>query len=280
MDKKIPIYSALRVISTNKHGSSRPAVIETDAGYFFTKLRGAAQGTSALIAEIIVAELAEALGLWVPSRVLIAIDSSLKSECREDEFMDLLAASHGISLGFQYLEGARDIRASEIEEIDADFASQVLWLDTLVMNVDRTIRNPNLIRWQDKLWVIDHGAALPFQYNWSTVMEDSPRRMPYAINHHIFWNKAHDLDIWDDELAAKVSANLLQEAVAQIPDCFLRPLLESGASAERIERRRQAYAAFLWKRLKPPRPFMEMWLANKMLQQQSKDASSIILSKQ
>ena len=267
VDKTIPIYSALRVISANKHGSSRPAVIETTAGYFFTKLRGAAQGTSALIAEIIVAELAEALGLWVPSRVLIAIDSTLKSEYRDDEFMDCLAVSHGISLGFQYLEGARDIRPGEIEAIDEDFACQVLWLDTLVMNVDRTARNPNLIRWQDKLWVIDHGAALPFQYNWSAVMENSPRSMPYAMNRHVFWNKAQNLDIWDNELAAKLSRSILQNAVAKIPDCFLKPLMEQGVSAQKIERRRQAYAAFLWKRLKSPRPFIKMWLANKMLQQ-------------
>ena len=67
---------------------------------------------------MIVAALAEAMGLWVPSRVLIVIDAALKSEDREDELMDLLAASQGVNLGFQYLTGARDIRPDQIEAVD------------------------------------------------------------------------------------------------------------------------------------------------------------------
>ena len=114
----LPTYSALRVVSAEKCGSSRPVVVEMDAGYFLTKLRGAAQGTAALVAEVIVAALAEAMGLWVPSRVLIVIDAALKSEDREDELMDLLAASQGVNLGFQYLKGARDIRPDQIEAVD------------------------------------------------------------------------------------------------------------------------------------------------------------------
>lgn len=265
MPQGIPIYSALRVISASKSGSSRPAVIDTEAGYFFTKLRGAAQGVAALVAEIVVAALAEALGLWVPSRILVAISPATETAEREDEFLDLLAASHGLNLGFQYLPGASDIRPDEVEAIDANLASQVLWLDALVMNVDRTRRNPNLMRWQNQLWMIDHGAALPFQYNWSTVTEDSPRSTEYAIQHHIFWHQARHLDTWDKVLAAQLSRALLQDVVAQIPDCFLRPLLHPGASAVKVEHRRQAYAAFLWKRLKPPRPFMARWLAHQQI---------------
>ena len=263
MGNAIPTYVARRLISAKRAGSSCPVLIETEAGYFVTKLRGAAQGTSALIAEILVAALAEALGLWVPSRVLIAIEAGLKCETREDELMDLIAASHGLNLGFQYLEGARDIRAHDIDTLDETFATQVLWLDSLVMNIDRTALNPNLMRWQNKLWVIDHGAALPFQYNWAVVQESSPRSMTYAMDRHLFWHQVRHLDRWDVELASRVSAAVLQDGVAQIPDCFLRPLLNSTASAQQIERRRQAYAAFLWKRLKSPRPFVVRWLAHK-----------------
>lgn len=257
MGERIPIYSALRVVSSNKRGSSRPVVIETEAGYFFTKLRGAAQGPAALVAEILVGALAEALGLWIPSRVLILLDAETPSEDQEDELLDLLAASRGLNLGFQYLPGARDIRPHEIEAIDEEFACQVLWLDALVMNVDRTPRNPNILRWQNKLWVIDHGAALPFQYDWSAVIEASPRSESYAMSRHIFGEKTHYLAVWDEALAARLSAEVLQDVVAQIPDCFLQPLLGPRVSPAKIERRRQAYAAFLWKRLKFPRPFIK-----------------------
>ncbi len=262
MDGALPIYKASRVISAKKCGSSRPVIVETDAGYFFTKLSGAAQGTSPLVAEIIVARLAEALGLWVPAQALIAIDAATPSADREDEFLDLLAASSGINLGFQYLHEARDLRPQEVAAIDDDLACQVLWLDSLVMNVDRTANNPNLMLSQGKLWLIDHGAALPFQYNWATVVEASPRMATYAMHRHIFWDKAQNLEKWDDQLAASLATEVLQDAVKKIPTCFLQPLLNSAPSTQKIERRRQAYAAFLWKRLKFPRPFMDMWRAN------------------
>ena len=251
-----PIYLAHSIVSADRGGSSRPVVIETDAGYFFTKLRGAAQGTAALVAEIIAAGLAEALGLWVPSRVLIAMEPTITGDVHEDELMDLLSASYGLNLGFQYLYGARNICGDEIAAIDEEFACKVLWLDALVMNVDRTAHNSNLMRSQDKLWVIDHGAALPFQYNWSAIVEQSPRRATYAMHRHIFGNRVRALDRWDHKLAAMLSRAVLQTVVSQVPDCFLAPLMPPGASTKSIDRRRQAYVAYLWKRLKFPRPFM------------------------
>ncbi len=134
-----------------------------------------------------------------------------------------------------------------------------LKLDALVMNVDRTVRNPNLMHWQNKLWVIDHGAALPFQYDWPAVVEKSPRNPDYAMERHIFWHQAHRLDELDEVLTAKLSRAVLQDAIAQVPNCLLLPLLQPQASVAAIDRRRQAYAAFLWKRLKSPRPFMARW---------------------
>ncbi|MDB9524555.1 hypothetical protein PN498_01020 [Oscillatoria sp. CS-180] len=251
----LPVYTALRVVSADKRGSSRPVVIETKAGYFLTKLRGAAQGTPALIAEIVVASLAEALGLWVPCRSLILIDDTTQSDVHDDEFEDLFAASSGLNLGLQYLAGATDIRADEAEAIADEVACSILWLDAWVLNCDRTARNPNLMVHQDQLWLIDHGAALPFQYDWSKVSEASPRTTEYAVDRHIFGNRADNLLDWDNRLAARLSVENLQNTVAQIPEAFLKPLLP-GAPAAAIERRRQAYAAFLWKRLKFPRPFM------------------------
>lgn len=253
---QLPTYRAIRIVSAARCGSSRPIVVETEAGYFLTKLRGAAQGTAALVSEIVVAALAEALGFWVPSQVFISIDASTQNDINEDEFLDLLGASHGLNLGFQYLENARDLRPRDIESMDQELAGQVLWLDALVMNRDRTPSNPNLMVCQNRLWVIDHGAALPFQYHWSKVTEDVPRRLNYAMDRHLFWEKATTLQQWDSALAAKLSRDVIQNAVAHIPDCFLRPLCRPGAVAEQLERRRQAYGVFLWKRLKFPRPFV------------------------
>ena len=246
------VHRALRVLAGPRRGSSRPLVVETARGIFFTKLRGAAQGTAVLVAEIVVAELADALGLPVPRRALVFFDDALTSDDHDGELLDLLARSRGLNLGFRVLEGVREMRPEEIRDATEDFACPVLWLDALVMNRDRTPRNPNIVIAQGRPWLVDHGASLPFQYDWSTVTEDSPRA-PYSLEQHLFARFRNRLPSWDGRLARKLTREALRHALDQVPDDFLRSLLPAGAAASAVERRRRAYEAFLWKRLKAPR---------------------------
>lgn len=251
-------YRALRVVSSERRGSSRPIVVETEAGRYFTKLRGAAQSPAALVAEIIVAELAEALGLLVPDRSLIAIDDTMTCEDRDAELTDLLRASHGSSLGFRVIEGAKDLRAEHADRVSAETASKVVWLDGLVMNPDRTARNPNILLSRDEVWLIDHGATLRFQHKWSSVTEASPRRDDGPGVNHVLYSRATQVAAWDARLAASLDREVIRAAVAAVPDCFLSPLLTPPATPSLLARRREAYVAFLWKRLKPPRPFVTL----------------------
>ena len=122
-----------------------------------------------------------------------------------------------------------------------------------MLNPDRTPRNPNILVSRRQAWLVDHGAALPFHYNWRSVTEDSPRSTKYTLGSHLFAARAKQLHEWDARLAPRISREVLQHALASVPDDFLEPLLARGVS---VERRRRAYEAFLWKRLKSPRPFV------------------------
>jgi hypothetical protein len=225
---------------------------ETDGGLRFTKLRGAGHGTAALVAEMIVATLAEAIGLNVPARSLVQVDAGIESLDRDGELRALLDASAGVNLGFTYLESAHVLRPEEIPRVSRDDAAAIVWLDRFVMNPDRTDRNPNLML-SDKLWLVDHGAALGFQYSWSSVTESSPRR-PDVFEPHVLRDRVTDLAEWDAILAARMEREVIEHAVAEVPDSFLEPL--SGEGSEAIRRRRAAYSAFLWKRLKAPREWL------------------------
>src|SRR5262245_22712918 len=150
---------AHRVATGQRRGSSRPVVVETDDGPYLVKLTGAAQGAAALVAEVVVAELAEALGLRVPARAFVSLDADLECADRDPELLALLAASGGRNLGFRFLDGAREMRQDEAARAADDFACPVLWLDGLVMNADRTARNPNVVIWQAVPWLIDNGAS-------------------------------------------------------------------------------------------------------------------------
>ena len=231
-------------------------IVDTRAGARIVKLRGAAQGTAPLVAEVIVAELAEAAGLLVPPRSVVEIPAEIEAADWDDELADLLAASAGLNLGFDFLDGARELDAAEVARVEPETRAAILWLDRLVLNPDRTARNPNLLWWSDQLWLIDHGAALGFQYDWGRVSEDSPRQPGLGPEAHLFESvrSTDELLAADATLAPKLTRETVDQAVHAVPDSFLLPLV---GDASLVARRRAAYEAYLWQRLRAPRPFLE-----------------------
>jgi len=238
-----------RILARIRNASSSPVIAETEAGTYFVKLRGAAQGTLALVAEIIVAELGQAIGLNVPKRTLVTLDADTPSDDHNDELAQLLGFSQGLNLGFEHLQGARDLRPDETHLIDEATAAKIVWLDALTMNPDRTAKNTNILIHQRKPWIIDHGAALGFQYDWTRINEQTARR-PYAFERHLLINRAADIAA----VGTAITRDTIEAAVAAVPDDFLIPHLGQTP----IARRREAYAAVLWKRLKAPELFAQM----------------------
>jgi hypothetical protein len=257
----VRILDARRVLFADKRGSSWPVLVETDEGPLFTKLRGAAQGTGALVAEVIVAELAESLGMRVPQRSLVRLGAHIDSVDRNDELADLLRASTGINLGFAYLDGALNFSSAvDVDRVSAADAAAIVWLDGLAMNPDRTARNPNLLWWRDALWLIDHGAALGFQYALPEVDHAAARRSYLLREPHLLQSRISDLEAFDARLAERLSRDVVEKAVEEVPDEFLLPLLQEGSPAALAERR-AAYVDYLWRRLESPRPFLTLELA-------------------
>jgi hypothetical protein len=234
-------------------------LVDADDGPWFTKLRGAGQGTGPLVAEIVVASLAESIGLNVPARSLVRIEPSVESLDRDGELRSLLDASVGLNLGFVFLDGAREVTAERINMVSADDAAAIVWLDGLVMNPDRTARNPNLLWWRNRLWLIDHGASLGFQYQWSNVSEDSTGVPAPGVEPHLLRDRASDLAEWDEIFASRLTREVVEKAVEQVPDDFLEQLQTPRVAQDDeawVPRRRAAYVAFLWKRLKAPRAWV------------------------
>jgi hypothetical protein len=235
----LPRVDAQRVLRRERRGSSSPVVVATAHGPLFVKLHGASQGVPPLIAEVIVAALADRLGLAVPARTLVMLPADVESDDRNDELRDLLDASAGLNLGFALLEGARDLTPAEFTRVDLVTAARVLWLDMLVQNMDRTPHNPNVMVGGGVTWLIDHGACLPFQHDWARVTELHPRRV-YQVAGHVFGWAAPVFPDVHPELAAALPREALHDAAAQVPDVWL---------GDDPVRRRAAYAAYLWKRL-------------------------------
>src|SRR3954464_11692764 len=170
--------TATRYVTPLREGGSLPGIVEADDdGLYVLKFRGAGRGPRALAAEVVAGELARGLGLPVPELVLIELDPALGAAEPDPEIQELIAASAGINLGVGFLPGS--LPYNPTEPPDAALAADVVWLDALVTNVDRTPRNPNLLRWHGNLWLIDHGAAL-YAFHGSDPLTPAPCCLPPA----------------------------------------------------------------------------------------------------
>jgi hypothetical protein len=183
------------------------------------KFRGAGQGARVLVAEIVVGELARRLGLPVPELALIELDAALSSAEPDEEVQDLLRASAGLNLAMDYLPGSVTLDPS-VDPVDPALAARVLWLDAFVDNVDRTWRNPNLLLWHRRPWLIDHGAALWWHHTWRSREAAATRELRDA-EHHVLLGCAGPLDDADAALAPSVDDGLLRRVLDLVPDAWL-----------------------------------------------------------
>jgi hypothetical protein len=253
----LPTYTAVRYITPLREGGSLPAIVETDeGGMFATKFRGAGQGAKALIAELIVGGIATALGFDIPDVVLIDLDEAFGRSERDPEIQELLRASHGTNVGLRYLPGSLNYDPVALPDIDPVTAADIVWLDALTTNIDRTPRNPNMMIWEGKLWLIDHGAALYFHHNW-TGLDDARIMAPFPqIKDHVLLPAAGDILESDARLSPRVSDDLLKSIVDAIPDQLLMDCPPGTEPAfPTAEENRAAYRDYFARRLAEPRQF-------------------------
>jgi hypothetical protein len=253
---QLPVHTATRYVQPLREGGSLPAIVDTDAGLFVVKFRGAGQGPKALIAELIVGLFARRLGLPVPEPALIDIGSAFGRAEPDPEIQEILSRSHGINVGARYLDGAFNFDSFAAHElIDARFASDVVWFDAYTTNPDRTHRNPNILIWQRRPWLIDHGAAIYAHHSWSTV--DGERiRTPFPfIQDHVLLTRATDIEAADARMGSQVSLPVLDEILAAVPETLLLDPLIAGEFAS-AEQARARYSEYLIERLAEPRLFV------------------------
>ena len=215
----LPSVTATRYVTPLREGGSLPGLMEADdLGTYVVKWRAAGQGVNVLVAEVVCAELARALGLPVPALVTVDVAPELAVGEPDVEVQELLQRSAGRNLGLDFLPGALDFDAAA-GDVDAGLAGRVLWFDALVGNVDRSWRNPNLLFWHGRLQLIDHGAALTFHHNWPGAAAAVTR--PYDAASHALIECAPDVGAADAALGPLVTRTLLTDVLAQVPGEWL-----------------------------------------------------------
>jgi hypothetical protein len=253
----VPALRTVRVsryVTPLREGGSLPAIVEADDdGMYVLKFRGAGQGASALVAELVSGEIARALGLPVPELVFIELDADLARTEPDPEIHALIRASAGLNLALDYLPGS--VMFDPVaEKPGADLASRIVWFDAYVTNVDRTVRNTNMLMWHRRLWLIDHGATLYFHHSPGWPADRGRARDPFPlIRDHVLLRVARMVKEVDATMAGTLTADIVAGIVELIPDAWLNDDASEGEGATC----RAAYTQYLLDRLAAPRAFVE-----------------------
>ena len=227
-----------RYVTPLREGGSLPAIVEADDQFLYVlKFHGAGQGSKALIAELIGGEIARALGFRIPEIVFANLDVAFGRIEGDEEIQDLLKASVGLNLGLHYLSGAITFDPLATK-VNATLASQIVWLDSLLLNVDRTARNTNMLWWNKELWLIDHGASLYFHHSWQD-WQQAERPFP-KIKDHVMLPLASKLTEADAIFRLILTPEKIQSIVSLVPDEWL-----TDSAFETAEEHRKAYMQFL-----------------------------------
>ena len=244
MEPGLRTVNVTRYVTPLREGGSLPAIAEADDGFLYVlKFRGAGQGAKALVAELIGGEIARACGLKVPELVFANLDEAFGRTEPDEEIQDLLKASVGLNLALHYLSGAITFDPA-ITPLNATLASQIVWLDCLLTNVDRTPRNTNMLIWHRELWLIDHGAALYFHHSWHNWLEAAKK--PFLqVKDHVLLPRATQLTEVDEAFKQILTADRIRSIVELVPDEWLtgEPAFDTPAQY------REAYIEFLTTRL-------------------------------
>ncbi|PKH69159.1 aminotransferase class I and II [Flavobacterium sp. ALD4] len=241
-----------RYISPLREGGSLPALAEADDDFkYVLKFKGAGHGVKALIAELIGGEVARVLKLQIPELVYANLDEAFGRTEADEEIQDLLQGSQGLNLALHFLSGAINFDPV-VTVVDAKKASQILWLDAFITNVDRTFRNTNMLIWHKELWLIDHGASLYFHHSWTNWEKHA--QSPFAlIKDHVLLPQASMLQEADALFKTILTPETLRSIVNLIPEEWL-DWQDTDESPDTI---REVYLQFLSMRLNHSQIFIK-----------------------
>jgi hypothetical protein len=233
-----------RYITPLREGGSLPALAEADDDFkYVLKFKGNGHGVKALIAELIGGEIARALKLKIPELVFAQLDEAFGRTEADEEIQDLLQGSIGLNIAMHFLSGAITFDPA-VTKVDAKLASQIVWLDAFITNVDRTFKNTNMLIWYKELWLIDHGACLYFHHSWTNW--ETHAKSPFSlIKDHVLLSQAGLLDEVNKEFKTLLTEDILRTIVSLIPDEWLH----WDGMDETPEALRDVYVQFLLTRL-------------------------------
>lgn len=227
-----------------REGGSLPVLGEGDDGFMYAvKLGGGGHGAKALISEYLGGMIATAAGLAVPELVFAGVSEEFGRTEPDEEVRQLLQASTGTNLGLHFLRGAYAWDVA-VNRADPELASAIVWVDAFIANVDRTAKNTNMLLWNNRLWLIDHGSSFYFHHNWDGWERQALSPFAYVKDHALLQQASRMLEA-DSLMRQRITPAFLRALAASIPGEWLAKSFPGIAPTEQ----RKVYGEFMLRRL-------------------------------
>jgi len=150
----------MKIKSYIKRGNSFPVILEDNGIDYFVKLRAGMSGKYALVSEWIGNKIGNQLGIKTQTPIWINIDKEVGLENIYIEVRELIHKSIGLNIGFEYQEDAREFQISDLEKLDRKQVNEIFLFDIIMLNIDRTLTNTNLMWIKDEISSVDYESSL------------------------------------------------------------------------------------------------------------------------
>jgi len=232
----------MEVIGYKLGGNSFPLIVQEGTQKLLVKLRGGMSGPYALLSEWFGNALGEKLGLVTRPSRWIYLSDTLKYDTVYVEVRDLIEKSRGLNICFEYIEAAQDVSPADFELLDKPSFVTTYLFDVLMLNIDRTGANFNLLMDPEGQFIVsDFESSLLFNdlLNGSSLSKNE--RVLQCLKANVFYQRVNavDLEAFVNRLNA-IDFNLLLKDLP--PEALAGHAKE--ALLEALEKRQMAHWGF------------------------------------
>jgi hypothetical protein len=196
-------------------GNSFPIIIEDKGKNYFVKLQAGMSGKHALVSEWIGTQLGNQIGIPTQIPHWIELNSNVEMEAIHIEVRDLIGKSLGTNIGFPYLKEAKDVRKEDLESLEEEQRNEIFLFDLMMINIDRTPSNINLMDLEGKLLSVDYESSLLVQELIENKKYLEDERILKCFRHNPLYQEMSEETI--DRFIEKVKDLSVERILAEIP---------------------------------------------------------------
>lgn len=210
----------MEVIDYKMGGNSCPVIVADGLQKFFVKLRAGMSGEYSLLSEWFGNVIGKKLEINTRQPYWINLTNSLNYDNVYIEVRDLIEKSMGVNICFDYIETIRNCHSKETNALSKEKHINVYLLDVLLLNIDRTLVNPNLLfDSNDKLIVSDFESSLLFRQMLNTPKLLRDERILQCLRTNPFYQIIERGEL--DDFVKKLNEIDLELLFFQVPDEIL-----------------------------------------------------------